>query len=1159
AKVAFRTQPAPPSRSPLARRYALFMGCSSLLYAATALLQLSASMPSSWAELRAAVLFYPTALLRLLVAPSSSSRSIGGSMSAAAAAHQSGNSWHSADHDLLSLNSLLAENRLALLILLTSFAQSGLRSPRHPYSASPFSTEDPPAAINASDKARFEPLRGRSAFSLRSGLDSPRTSRPQSRTHSPSSSVTSAKGSSGSGGAPAHPAARRGAAARSAAAAQAGNSKQWTSTGTPAERTDRGVAHQSLSFADRIFVKFRTSSRIEAEDAPNASVDDDDRPTPPATTTRISLMGTHAPAHKQHAEPLPSHHEQHHNTALQSKFALSTAASTAPASGQLFHLDQVLHPVTEEERALRKVYDDLLLSRAAEVEHRDQLAAHSVQASSARAALEASLETLRSRRKADDTERASLRSRVKVLDEERRVAEAKRREAERKVDGWKNKVGALEREWEEITRSQSSAKDSQTSLRDEWKRREEELGKRKVAVEKDLEELQKTRDADDAASPGPGTAVGRAGKQSSDSHQAALIKSPKSPNRFTKTPSSPSSPSPTSATPTGGDASKSSTGSNRDHSNAKVVRDRIKTLEGQIKKERERLERVKRSAQAAAAGTNNSAHTTSSPTGTKSEGHAFVHEGPGKGRHAHYQHRHGGSATSPQVLHKGHIGSHAPASPSRATFGNQHSHPLSTGAARAIPGAGAGEVPGHAALGHISSSPLPPFNPSLSSAFTNHAPGSHLPHHAFEGSTALRSLDPFDFNASPIPRHAEAVDGNSGGGHGEGLLPVHMQYGAPGAGVRPNRAGVQNPLSTLGDGHPEHHLPAWVRTSLLGSHFGAASASAAPGAGLDLDPLRLSNGGGARASSGSELPSFMPRLPHVPGTELSHHNGSAALSGSPLLGKSSASMAPQLPWDWPTFRSGAGAGAGVLPRIGAGAGVGEGGGSLRGPSASTDSAMSTGTSNVSSLFGSSDVNSVLPIHTRTNLGIPSVSALGSSSNAASPRISVPASLPFLGVGTVGSGPTAPLLPPSIAVTPVKTMPQLDGIGGAHHELDGSAFAPSPTPSSGSGKARPRTNKDGSARRRTRMPVSPYTAGLLPRNLLSYGDDEDEMAALNEMESAWASLEEADEEEADEDGEEDEEDERAEEGKLQGVAHHGNGEGGSQDVPGQDASHAAVTA
>ncbi|KAE8211380.1 hypothetical protein CF327_g4848 [Tilletia walkeri] len=1001
----------------------LLMGCSSLLCAVSALVRLPSSLPDSWQH--AWETFWTLGL------------------SVSGASHSSEQGQHSlwqAGHSLVSLHALFAENRLALFILLTLsgilctlIAQSGSRLRRPNHATIPLNANNQHGSTTQSpEKSRFESVRGRSAFSLRSGgLDSPRASRPQSRAQSPSSSVTSAPESASR----IH---RLAAGLAGSAGSKQRNSIIRTGSGTT---EDQQHSNQSLSFADRIVVKFRTLPRTESEDGSTAASGKESVPKGP------SRPSTHAQQAQKHQQP------QHHQ---------SRNPEPIPTSpGKVFHPNQLFDPTTDEERALRKIYDDLVASRTAESDLSDQIASQSAQSSSARASLEASLETLRTRRKADDAERAALRARVKVLDEERRLAEGKKREAERRLDGWKAKVGALEREWDEGIRALSSAKDLRKSLRDEWKRREEEIGKRRIEVEREVEELQRLWEANDGG-------VGSQSVQNSTQKAAKDGSSAKS-NLSNASATSPAPSSPTTD-------SKPSVAANRDHNNAKVVRDRIKTLEGQIKKERERLERIKRSAQQAAA-------STTTPKGV--ENHS--HEVGGKGRHGHVGHPHhqnfgwhsgsvrggsGGGGGSGVV--GGGSSSSASANPiANATSSPSHSstalhqHPSSpivalassstqehTGSTQTAPPTSLFNFDPMMTHPFGNSTQMPPFLPPSS---------SHMLASVFDPPSALRPSGPFDsVHTSPIHRHADMGSGSIRAG--EGLLPMHMNYAGVGGGPTGSAA--------LNEGshhhNPELHLPAWVRSSVLGSHFDGSKSS-------HLESERAPIGAGA---NGLELPSFVPRSNPTSSSGVIHQqkNGSAVLSGSPLAGKSSLSTQhnlPHLPWDWPAFRS-------IAPLGSSGDSAGLG---------SSESATTTGTGN---RFGSHD-GLVLPLHSRANLSIPAGSG---SINLSSPLSSTQNALPLPN-----------LLPPSIAVTTPMNMttPQMDNSASMNgNSIFGLTATPNPSPSSL--KARPRTGANRS--RRARSPVSPYSAGLLPRNLLSYADDDDDdEAALNEMESAWASLEE----------------------------------------------------
>ncbi|KAE8254249.1 hypothetical protein A4X13_0g3490 [Tilletia indica] len=1005
----------------------LLMGCSSLLCAVSALVRLPSSLPDSWQH--AWETFWTEHLPAL-------------GLSVSGASHSSEQRQHAlwqAGHSLVSLHALFAENRLALFILLTLsgilctlIAQSGSRLRRPNHATIPLNANNQHGPTTRSpEKSRFESVRGRSAFSLRSGgLDSPRASRPQSRAQSPSSSVTSAPESASR----IH---RLAAGLAGSAGSKQRNSIIRTGSGTT---EDQQHSNQSLSFADRIVVKFRTLPRTESEDGSTAASGKEPVPKEPSRPSAHAQQATkhQQPQHQsRNPEPIP----------------------TSP--GKVFHPNQLFDPTTDEERALRKIYDDLVASRTAESDLSDQLASQSAQSSSARASLEASLETLRTRRKADDAERAALRARVKVLDEERRLAEGKKREAERRLDGWKAKVGALEREWDEGIRALSSAKDLRKSLRDEWKRREEEIGKRRIEVEREVEELQRLWEAND----------GGAGSQSvqNSTQKAAKDGSSAKSNVSNASATSPAPSSPTTD-------SKPSVAANRDHNNAKVVRDRIKTLEGQIKKERERLERIKRSAQQAAA---------SAPASKGVENHS--HEVGGKGRHGHVGHPHhqnfgwhsgsvrggsGGGGGSGVV--GGGSSSSASANPiANATSSPSHSstalhqHPSSpiialassstqdhTGPTQTAPPTSLFNFDPMMTHPFGNSTQLPPFLPPSS---------SHMLANVFDPPSALRPSGPFDsVHTSPLHRHADMGSGSIRAG--EGLLPMHMNYAGVGGGPTGSAA--------LNEGshhhNPELHLPAWVRSSVLGSHFDGSNSS-------HLESERAPIGAGA---NGLELPSFVPRSNPTSSSGVIHQqkNGSAVLSGSPLAGKSSLSTQhnlPHLPWDWPAFRSIA-----PLGSNGDSAGLG-----------SSESATTTGTGN---RFGSHD-GLVLPLHSRANLSIPA----GSGSISLSSPLS----------STQNALPLPNLLPPSIAVTTPMNMttPQMDNSTSMNgNSIFGLTATPNPSPSSL--KARPRTGANRS--RRARSPVSPYSAGLLPRNLLSYADDDDDdEAALNEMESAWASLEE----------------------------------------------------
>ncbi|KAE8204252.1 hypothetical protein CF328_g1191 [Tilletia controversa] len=988
----------------------LLMGCSSLLCAVSALVRLPATFPDSWHDAWQSFWTYYFSIFFGTSATSSSAD--GGDDYAQHGQHVL---WEGGHTDM-SLHAFLAENSLVLFTLLTLFvivcaliAQSGLRLRRPSHTTIPFNANGQHASTQSAEKTRFDAARGRSAFSLRSGLESPHTSRPQSRTQSPSSSVTSAE--------------ERSSRIHRLAAGLAGSAPIKQRNRIISGGTSEGQQHsnQSLSFADRIAVKFRTLPRT-----------DSDGDSHEASGNKPAANGISR--HTTHTKQAPTHQQQQKQ---QKHPHLPEAAATSP--GKVFLPYQLFDPTTDEERALRKVYDDILLTRTAESDLNDQLAAHSTHASSSRAALEASLEALRTRRKADDAERASLRARVKVLDEERRVAEGKRREAERRLDGWKAKMGALEREWEEGVRALSSAKDLRKSLRDEWKRREEEIGKRKVEVEREVEELQRVWEANES---GGRNSVGKGAKDKDGPTTA-----PGTANAATT-----GSPAPSSATETKSPA-------NRDHNNAKVVRDRIKTLEGQVKKERERLERIKRSAQAA-----------TSSAGSKAVADHHAHEVGGKGRHAfggaHHQlyGRHsgsirggGGGGISPGAITNPTINTAVSPSHNSGTLAYPSSSIASSPIAAMSPSTQA-----HTGSIQAGSPPIFNFDPALTHPFGNSnplppflPPSSHMLGSAFgdpHPGPTLRPLGPFDsLYTSPIHRHADT--GSASIRAGDGLLPMHMNYA--GAGGGPTGSAALNEGSH--QHHPELHLSNWVRSSVLGTDGERA-------------PFGISG-------NGLELPSFVPRSNSG---GIVSKNGSAVLSGSPLAGKSGMATQhslPHLPWDWPAFRS-------VAPVGTAGNGVGVGLGSSDG--------TTTTSPNGGSRFGSQD-GLVLPLHTRTNLAIP----------AAPGTMGMNLSSPLSSAQNAFSLPNA--LPPSIAVTPINNMDT-----GHHSPLSGSSSIFNLTPPSSasltpSHKARPRTNAN---RRRARSPVSPYSAGLLPRNLLSYADDDDEdETALNEMESAWASLEE----------------------------------------------------
>ncbi|KAK0552923.1 hypothetical protein OC846_001503 [Tilletia horrida] len=756
------------------------------------------------------------------------------------------------------------------------------------------------------DKARFDSLRSRTTFSLRPTVDSPRSSRPHSRAHSPSASVTSA--------------ARKTSRTRCLKARTALHQPRFPDE-EQADGEQQHHAYQSLSFADRIVVQFRTSN--------STGPDGDD----------------HMIAHDQTADRLHDPISQSHPTSGPKSSRSDTS------SVRVFQLTQILSPTTDEERALRKIYDDLLASRAAEAELSEQFAAQSTTAAAARASLETALETLRSRRKADDAERASLRSRVKVLDEERRLAEAKKREVEKKLESWSSKVRALEKEWEDGQRAQTSAKDTRLSLRDGWKRREEVALRRKVEVEKDIEsllQLQATSHethkdhSSETISPQRVQSSGKASKAS-----------PKSSNMQTP------------------GASTAATGI-RDHNNAKAVRDRIKTLEGQIKKERERLERVKRSAQ-----------TASVAAGT---GPAPAKDG-GKGRQQHGNLQH------------------------------QQNRQMDK------------QITAHAQVNNVPTDPVSSTNVGLRNGF-------HQGHSLTQPQTPT--------------------------------LPS------------PTQSTFAKPLQAL-QPYSDLQLPTWVRSSVFGEPSG--------------------------------LPSFVS---HSDASKV----GNNAVGGSIFGGKSAAdtteigtghqnnSSATQLPWEWPAFRTG--------PLMGLGNGGPGFGSNMLSPATGNGSGSDHGRT-LNGLFGSSD-GTVLPLHTsRSTQGVvPTVSVSAAANVNAAPTTTSP----FLSNESLPVPATTPTTSINPALTPIKiTTPRMGG-GNLSPDMHSpslstaSGASPGGTGSGNStsgGKLRPRTN---APRRRARTPVSPYSAGLLPRNLLSYADDdeEDEMAALNEMESAWASLEEEEVEE-----------------------------------------------
>lgn len=224
----------------------------------------------------------------------------------------------------------------------------------------------------------------------------------------------------------------------------------------------------------------RLSARASRPRSRRPSLDATSSPLPEKPTPVLSPAPEHHPILPlQQQRPLLQEQETpSHRTSSSSSLDLLPSAPSASTADTSTSLPIIKPALLASNPALADLHSALAASEASTADLRSQLGQSSAASEGAQAQLQASLDSLRLRKREEDSDRLEVKGRTKALEDGKRQAEAAKREADKKFKVTEGLRDAVLARIEVLTRQVNEAKERMSTQRAEVAASNETIGTR---------------------------------------------------------------------------------------------------------------------------------------------------------------------------------------------------------------------------------------------------------------------------------------------------------------------------------------------------------------------------------------------------------------------------------------------------------------------------------------------------------------------------------------------------------------------------------------------------------------------------------------------------------------------------------------------------------